>query len=230
MYVVFQKAETVKKKVAAGRGKKAKKKVVKRKKNAVLLYDNSGILRTEIPTNNSCGRNMEQIYGTLLVASGESQLSQINPLGQVIKTISLSGYRQAGEYTYDGSGNVYLIATAAGKKEAPASRVIEVVLETGGVTEMVNMNTLFKKVYQDAVKKSGKKNVNWVELNSVMVQGTNTLLLSSKKLSSIIKVSNVGSFLPKVNYIIADKRLYKKYDSLRKKVLTKLSEEEGRAL
>ena len=60
--------------------------------------------------------------------------------------------------------------------------------------------------------------------------GTNQLLLSSKKLSSIFKVSNIGSLMTKVDYIIADQKLYKKYaKKYRKKVLTKYEEESAAA-
>ena len=83
------------------------------------------------------------------------------------------------------------------------------------------MNTLLKQVY----KKTAGKRADWIDLNSIQVVGTNKLLLSSKKLSSIFKVSNVGSILPKINYIIADKKLYKSYKGFKqKKVLTKSME------
>lgn len=91
---------------------------------------------------------------------------------------------------------------------------------------MVNMNELLKNVYQNAVKKAKKQNVDWVGLNSVKVVDTNTLLLSAKNLSSVFQVSNIGSLMTKVDYIIADKKIYEKYKGLRKKVLTKSGGEE----
>jgi hypothetical protein len=104
--------------------------------------------------------------------------------------------------------------------------VIKVTLEDGTVSLMVDMDTLFQKVYQDAAKKAKKSSVDWVGLNSVQVVGSNTLLLSAKNLSSLIKVSNIGSLMPKIDYIIADKKLYKSYKSLAKKVLKKSAGEE----
>lgn len=202
------------------------KKVSGHKKYAILLYDNSGILRGEIPTDGYVGRNMEQVYDTLLFASGAKQIAEVNALGQVVKVLPLGGYRQAGEFAYDGYGNVFMIVTRDQKKAVPRSQVIELELETGTVTEMVNMNELLKNVYQNAVKKAKKQNVDWVGLNSVKVVDTNTLLLSSKNLSSIFQVSNIGSLMTKVDYIIADKETYGKYKGLRKKVLTKSGGEE----
>lgn len=229
LYVVFQDGRkfTTTKKVFSGKKKKAKKKTVVTKRYAILLYDNSGVLRGEIPTNGYCGRNMEQIYDTLVYASGETELSQVNALGQVVQTFSLDGYRQAGEFTYDGYGNVYVIATAKGKNATPKSKVIELKLEDGAVAQKVDMDTLLKSVYKKAVKSAKKKNVDWVGLNSIQVVGTNQMLLSAKNLSSLIKVSNIGSLLPKIDYIIADKKLYQPYKSLKKKVLKKSAGEEA---
>lgn len=198
----------------------------KEKKYAILLYDNSGVLRGEIPTDRYCGRNLEQVYDTILYASSPSQLVQVNALGQVTNRADIKGYRQSGEFVYDGYGNVYVIATKNRKKATPRSKVLLVELGSGATTPVVDMDTLFKEVYQKAAKKAKKSDVDWVGLNSVQVAGTNKLVLSAKKLSSIIEVSNTGSLLPKIDYIIADKKLYKSYKRLAKKVLKKSSGEE----
>lgn len=230
LYVVFQDGKeftTVKKVITGKKKKKTKKKKVVTKKYAILLYDNSGVLRGEIPTDGYCGRNIEEIYDTMMYASSETKLSQVNALGQVTKTFSLDGYKQAGEFTYDGYGNVYVIVTANGKKATPRSKVIELKLEDGAVTQKVDMDTLLKSVYKKETKGSKKKNVDWVGLNSVQVVGTNEMLLSAKKLSSLIKVSNIGSLLPRIDYIIADKKLYESYKTLSKKVLKKSAGEEA---
>lgn len=193
--------------------------------NAILLYDNSGVLRAEIPTNGYCGRKLEQVYDTIVYSSGKTTVAQVNALGQVMKNFSLNGYRQDGEFTYDGYGNLYLIAAVNRSKSTPKSKVLKLELETGTVKEVLDMDTLLKAVYKKAVKRAKKANVDWVGLNSLQVVGTNKLLLSCKNLSSIIKVSNVGSLLPDINYIIADKKIYKSYKSLSKKLLTKATEE-----
>lgn len=248
LYVVFQdgKKDSQAKKAAAAKGKKntagkkgkngknskkaarkAKGSPAAAKKYAILLYDNSGILRGEIPTNGYIGRNYEQVYDTLLFAVDSTHIVQVNALGQVMKNLALNGYRQSGELSYDNGGNVYAIAMADKKKATPASKVIKVELETGKITEMADMDTLFAQVYQDAAKKAKKKNVDWVGINSVKPVGTNELLISAKKLSSIIKLSSAGSLLPKIDYIIADKKIYKNYKSLSKKVLAKATEEDS---
>lgn len=190
-------------------------------KNGILLYDNSGTLRGEIPTLGKAGRNLEMVYDTLLYASGDTQVSEINALGQVMKTLPLNGYKIAGEFAYDDCGNIFMIVTEQQKGAVPRSKVVEMELETGKVTEMVDMNALLKNVYADAARKAKKQNIDWVGLNSVKVVDATTLLLSSKNLSSVFKVSNIGSLVTKIDYIIADRKLYQSYKGLHKKVLTK---------
>ena len=202
------------------------KKVKKTKQTAILLYDNSGVLRSEIPTSHYIGRNMERIYDTLTYAVSSHRIVQINALGQVTKAVDINGYAQEGEFTYDGYGNIYAIATANQKGASPRSKVLQVEMETGKVSQVLDMEDVLKSVYRRTARQAGKKHVDWIDLNSIQVVGSNKLLLSSKKLSSVFKVSNVGSLLPKLEYIIADKKIYNSYKNLQKKVLTKAAEEE----
>ena len=204
--------------------------VVFQNSNEILLYDNSGVLRGEIPVEGNYARNMEQIYDTMAYASGQNKIVQVNYLGQVTKVHTLGGYKQSGEFKYDGSGNIYVIATANGKKTTPKSKVLRITVENSALKEVVNMDTLLKSVYNKETKKGKKKNLDWIGLDSLEVVGTNQLLLSSKNLSSIFKVSSIGSLMPKLNYIIADKDIYKKYSSrLQKKLLTKYESESAEA-
>ncbi len=200
------------------------------KKKAILLYDNSGVLRGEIPLESNRGRNVEQIYDTMTYTAGDSLIAQVDFLGRVVRTYRLKGYKQAGGFIYDGKGCLYMGASPAKKKVSPASRVIQLTLENGAVTEMVDMNKVLKSVYEKARKKAHKKNPDWIGINSIQLIGSNSLLISSKKLSSIFKVSGIGSIVPKLDYIIADKKLYKGYDKkLRKKLLKKLEKEDAQA-
>ncbi len=199
--------------------KKTSKKAAKR--YAILMYDNSGVLRGEIPLDGYCGNNIEKIYDNIVYASADDKISEVNALGQVMKTFNMNGYKQSGEFAYDGFGNIYVIASERGKNKAPRSNVLKIELETSKASVALDMNDFLKTVYKAKVKETGKENTDWIGLNSIQVAGTNKLLLSSESLSSIFKISNVNSLLPKVDYIIADKKIWKKYKSLKKKVLKK---------
>ena len=111
----------------------------------------------------------------------------------------------------------------------PNSKVNKIELESKETSVALDMNELLKSVYKSAVKKSGKSNPDWICLNSIQIAGTNKLLLSSQKLSSIFKVSSVNSLLPKVDYIISDSKIWKNNKKLKRKVLKKVAMESADA-
>ena len=164
-------------------------------KCAILLYDNSGVLRGEIPLDGYCGRNTSLVYDGVVYSCAEDKIALVNALGQVTKVYKINGYKQSGEFAYDDFGNIYVIATPARKKAVKNSCVVKVELESGKTTVALDMNTMLPSVYKNAVKKANRSNPDWVDLNSVQVTGTNQLLVSSQALSSIFKINNVNGRL-----------------------------------
>ncbi len=194
---------------------------------AVLLYDNSGVLRAEFPTEGYSGRNMEIIYDNIVYACGPDKIAMVNSLGQVMDTLRLTGYRQTGDFAYDGGGNLYVIARQ-NRGSTGSSKVLKLEVKSGECDLALDMDTLLSQVLEkEAHSKKARK--SWVELNSIQVTAPNQILVSSKSLSSVFQISNVNTLLPKIDCIIGDKRLWKDYKKLRKKVLDKAvpeSEEE----
>lgn len=233
LYTVFGKGRTVNRKSVKVITKKINKngkkttKIIKKtvnrkiKKYAIAMYDNSGVLRSEMPLDGHMAKNMQVIYDGIVYPCADNKFAMVNSLGQVTKVYSVNGYRQDGEFAYDGFGNIYFIATALGRKATRNSKIMGLELETGNVSLKLDFDSLLSEIYN----KSGKK-TNWIDINSVQVCGTNKLIIGSKSLSSIFKVSNVGSIIPKLDYIIADKEIWKKCKKLKKKVLKKYSKEE----
>ncbi|MBO5483931.1 MAG: aryl-sulfate sulfotransferase [Lachnospiraceae bacterium] len=228
LYTVFQAPVTNKETVTRTvtkkgkkRGKTVKKKIKKKvtvtkKKSAVLLYDNSGVLRGEIPVIHPAGNHAEIIYDHLVYAYDTNCVAQVNSLGQVVGVIDAPNSYVLEEFAYDGYGSLYAIASSK-NNQTPSDRVIKITLDSGEVTDALRMEEAIPSVYE----KENKKHKNWIGLDSIQVVGTNQLLLSSSKLSSVFKISNVNSLMPKLDYIIADKDLWKGYRKLKKKVLAK---------
>lgn len=210
--------------------RRVKKNVYKQEKNyAILLYDNSGVLRGEIPLDGYSGRNLHMLYNGIAYACADNKIALVNPVGQVIKVFKMNGYKQSGEFAYDGFGNFYIVATPNKKGSVKKSCIVKLELESGKTSAALDMNTLLAPVYKKAVSNSGKKDTDWVDINSVQVTGTNQLLVSSQALSSIIKVKNVNSLMPEVDYIISDKSIWNDFKGLKKKVLTKAQAEDATA-
>ncbi len=192
-----------------------------KKHYAILLYDNSGVLRAHFPTDSYVGKNMQVIYDALVYECSADRVVSVNSLGQVTHSYPVYGYTLGGEYAYDGSGSLYMIATAGTKNATRNTKILKLELESGDVSQALDMDEVLSGVYKKIRKKSPKTAKNWLNIDSLQCTGTNQLLLSSSKMSGIFKVSQVGSLLPKLEYIISDPKLWKSYKSLSKKVLTK---------
>ncbi len=197
------------------------------KKQAVLLYDNSGVLRGEFPTK-EIGYNMEQIYDTLVYEVDDNTLARVNELGQVVDCLEIPLHHIYGEFAYDGAGAVYVLAQPVQRSQSLGS-VVKVEVNSGDVSDALDLSDIpsLVKLVKRADKSGKLKGRNYMAPNSVQVTGINQLLLGSSKYSTIMKVSNVNSLMPKLDYMMTDQKLWnisgkgKAMKRLRKKLLTK---------
>lgn len=196
-------------------------------KNAILLYDNSGVLRGELPTR-CCNINMEEIYDTLIYALDDNTLVRVNELGQVTDCLEIPLHHIYGEYAYDGSGAVYILAQPV-QSSGSLGSVVKLEINSGEVTDALDLSDIpaLVKLVKHADKKNRLKGKNHMAIDSVQVVGTNQLLLGSSKYSAIMKISNVNSLMPKLDYMITDQKQWnisgkgREKKRLRRKILTK---------
>ena len=197
------------------------------KKQAVLLYDNSGVLRGEFPTK-EIGYNMEQIYDTLVYEVDDNTLARVNELGKVVDCLEIPLHHIYGEFAYDGAGAVYVLAQPVQRSQSLGS-VVKVEVNSGDVSDALDLSDIpsLVKLVKRADKSGKLKGRNYMAPDSVQVTGINQLLLGSSKYSTIMKVSNVNSLMPKLDYMMTDQKLWnisgkgKAMKRLRKKLLTK---------
>lgn len=197
------------------------------KKQAVLLYDNSGVLRGEFPTK-EIGYNMEQIYDTLVYEVDDNTLARVNELGQVVDCLEIPLHHIYGEFAYDGAGAVYVLAQPVQRSQSLGS-VVKVEVNSGDVSDALDLSDIpsLVKLVKRADKSGKLKGRNYMAPDSVQVTGINQLLLGASKYSTIMKVSNVNSLMPKLDYMMTDQKLWnisgkgKAMKRLRKKLLTK---------
>ncbi len=197
------------------------------KKQAVLLYDNSGVLRGEFPTK-EIGYNMEQIYDTLVYEVDDNTIARVNELGQVVDCLEIPLHHIYGEFAYDGAEAVYVLAQPVQRSQSLGS-VVKVEVNSGDVSDALDLSDIpsLVKLVKRADKSGKLKGRNYMAPDSVQVTGINQLLLGSSKYSTIMKVSNVNSLMPKLDYMMTDQKLWnisgkgKAMKRLRKKLLTK---------
>lgn len=189
----------------------------------ILLYDNSGILRGAIPLlGGRCVKVMEY-GGNLFYNCSNTKFASVNSLGQVVDAMGTKGYQVVNDYTYDGFGHLYAIATKPGGKTVE-NRVITLDMASGKVEELLNMDLLLSSIKKKARKPKTTSKLDWIGLNSIEYVGSDGILLSSRELSGIIKVAYVNSVKPKVQYILGDGDLLKEL-GVKKKYRPKTEDE-----
>lgn len=177
-------------------------------KNPVIaLYDNTGILRGEIPLKDYHGDGIKTVYDNIAYSYSKTGIAEVSQMGQVMHVFQMPGYEQHHDFVYDGYGNYLVLASRSGKRQKTVQdMVLEVSQSSGKVTELIDLSKLMQE--QKNLASSKKKKLNWIGLNSIQVVGVNDIIVSSRELSSVIKIGNIRGEVPSVEYILADKKLY----------------------
>lgn len=198
----------------------------------IWLYDNSGILRGEIPikdyrTDRICFLGNEMVY-----SYGKSRFAKVSRVGQVLSVYDLGIYEQHHDFIYNDYGSLWILATDVSKKNrAKEDVVVSLNLDSGDVIKLLDFEKILKQRFRAALRKAEKKHTgvgSWISLNSIQRLGSTDVLVSSDKFSTIMKISDVTSSVPKLSYLIADSELWE-LEKQQKKLLSMASpdSEEG---
>ena len=198
------------------------------KKN-VWLYDNSGVLRGELPLLLASSQTLLCEEDSLYYATDKNHIVKVDRLGAVTEVYNLGEYSQYDEFLYNGYGSLWVLASKEEKKSRSVrDTLLSVDLKDKKVSELFCMEDLLPKMEKKAKIPKGEKILNWVDLNSVVQVNSDEVLVSSRELSSIFKIVNINSRSPRISYIIGEKKIWKGTDYARK-LLAKAGQEEADA-
>ena len=198
-------------------------------KKDIWLYDNSGILRGEIPLTERSSQKLLNEEGALFFAPASDSIVKIGSLGQVEKRYSLGKYVQYEDFVYNGYGDLWILAYQEGKKsKSIRDAVISLSLDDAKVSELFCMEDLLPKMKRTAKKPKGEKKLNWIDLNSITQVNSDEVLVSSRELSSIFKVVDINSRSPRISFIIGEDAVWKG-TAYEKKLLAKTGQDEADA-
>ncbi|MDQ0359366.1 aryl-sulfate sulfotransferase [Breznakia pachnodae] len=185
----------------------------------IYLYDNNGTLRNELPLNGYRSDRILFIDNTMLYSYKADGFVQVNGLGKMVKFYEIDGYEQHHDFIYDEDNNQLLILANENDADTIEDIVVALDLDTGEVRELLDMKDFFPELYDLAVAPEdgntyGGDELDWIHLNSLEIIGDD-LLLSSREVSTIIKIDNYNTD-PELDYLIADETLYEgtEYTSL----------------
>lgn len=176
----------------------------------IWFYDNSGILRSEIPIE---GRTSQRIFmedGSMIYGLDVHRFVKVDGLGRVENIYSIGKYFQYSDFAYNGYGDLWILASKPGQKDKSIhDTVIALNLETKTVKELFSMDDFIPEMKKKAKKPKKDKYFNWVDLNSITQVKSDEMLVSSRELSTIFKIVNVNSRSPRLSYMIGEEKIWK---------------------
>lgn len=178
---------------------------------SVPLYDNSGVLRGEIPLIQSGGNQIELVKGDMIYGYGTEAIAKVNSLGQVLDTYSLKGYEVNQDFVYDGFGHLLILATDK-KKQSIKDVVLSLDIEKGKVKEVLDLQDIFPELKKQAQKKLKDKKLDWINLNSISMADSDDIMLHSGKLNTTFRVNNVYSKKPTLVFLIGEPTIWEETD------------------
>lgn len=171
------------------------------KQAGILIYDNSGILRGYMPLMSGTTSNMFVKSDGIYYKYDKDKFARITKMGQVSNTFAVDDYVFDDEFTYNGYGQVWILAQKKGEKLGK-DLLVSLDLNSGKVSLLADFKKLLPKLY----KKS--KNSKWLDLNSLVMTGSSGVLVSSGTLSSLIHVKGLSGGRPSIDYIVGDKEIF----------------------
>lgn len=178
----------------------------------IYLFDNNGVLRSELPLENYRSDRIIFDETTMIYSYRKSGLMKVNNLGRIIDFYDFDGYTQHHDFIYDKDNDKFLILVNKEGEDTIEDYVISIDATSKEVEEIADMESLLPSLYAQAKSPEegntyGGDELDWIHLNSLSLDGNN-LILSARELSTIIKLSNIYD-KAKIDYMIADENLYK---------------------
>lgn len=165
----------------------------------VYMYDTNGVLRGEIPIIGYRSHRMLMQNQILYMSVSTHRMAAINHLGRIEHIYNLGNYIVHHDYQFDQDGNLILLATNE-KKNSVEDCIIKLDVETEEVSELLDLEDLFKSYKESTDHKEGSK-WDWMHINTLQYLSDDSVILSSRETSSIIKINDVSTN-PSIDYII----------------------------
>lgn len=167
----------------------------------MYYYDNQGVIRGEIPIIGYRSHRLLFQNNLMYYSISETKIAAVNTLGKVEQVYRTGTYKLHHDYILDDDGNILVLATDS-NSESVEDRIIRIDTQTGEVTEVLDLENLFAD-YMETCTGNSDGELDWMHINTIQWLGEETVLLSSRETSSILKITNLYSE-PKIEYMIGE--------------------------
>jgi len=179
-------------------------------KEAVQMYDNDGILRSEFPVLEGSAKRFLFFEGKVYFNCSDTQIVALDSFGRAERVYKVTGYTIGEDYCLDESKRKILVLASKNAKEGKVPSVDDILLsvdlESGDVTELVDMGLILSE-YKAICKKNDEGVLNWLGLNSVQLWNDTGVLLGARETSAAFKVKDIYG-IPMLDYIIGSEQMF----------------------
>lgn len=189
------------------------------KKDYIHIVDNDGIVRGEIPIIGYRAVNLLFNKDKMYFSISERKIAEMNNLGKITKLYKLGKYKLHHDYVFDTNKENILVLATDTTDDSCEDAIIKLNLKTGKVTDSFKLEEVLadlrKSAYynkSEVAKEVESVGVDWMHINTINYFDNDTVILSSRETSSIIKIKNIFNN-PEIVYILGDEDFYSDFES-----------------
>lgn len=171
----------------------------------MYYYDNDGVLRGEVPLIGYRSHRLLFRDGLMYYSISETKIAAVNSLGMAEKIYDTGTYELHHDYAFDADGNLLVLATDT-EKDSVEDIVIRLDGESGEITGVLDLGELFPD-YKESCSVAEDGDLDWIHINTLQYLEDETLILSSRETSTILKISGAFSE-PTVDYMIGTEEFW----------------------
>lgn len=177
----------------------------------MYYYDNSGVIRGEIPLIGYRSHRLLFQEGLMYYSISQTKIAAVNALGKAEQIFDTGKYELHHDYVFDDDGNILVLATDT-ESDTVEDQIVKIDTKTGEVTCVLDLGDLlpdYKEQCTENVKGTEDENeMDWMHINTIQWLGEQTVVLSSRETSSILEITNLYSN-PELSYIIGEESFWK---------------------
>ena len=171
----------------------------------MYYYDENGTISGEVPLIGYRSHRLVFENDRMYYSISETKIAAVNELGMVEQVYDLGNYQLHHDYVFDDDGNLLILATDTGKQTVEDC-VLKLNPSTGEVSCILDLEDLLGD-YKESLGMDQEEELDWIHINTIQWMGEDSILLSSRETSTIIKVQNLST-TPEIGYMMGEESFW----------------------
>lgn len=173
----------------------------------IYLYDNDGIIRGEIPIiEYRSHRLLFDDEGFMYTSVSKNKIAKFDRLGQIVDIYNMDGYELHHDYVFDEDGNMLVLASIE-DSETVEDVIIRINLDNHKVSMALDFNELMADYKKQTTRPKDSETLDWLHFNSIVMMENDSILLSSRETSTIMKIDEINTE-PTIDYFIGEETFW----------------------